>query len=240
MEGGALTNSDVDINLPPTTKMVEINLRSSCPVCNLSLNSEEIQAHVTVCSNITKIAGSSSDSQPGNTQPQPINSDKDTVPLSKFTCANCSHGFDDSMKYEMHVRFCKELGHQEWNNTRPVNAFIQQESYYNNEEENYDDDQGDGNGEEYYRRSNSEANTCGPLSSQVVSMLPQEVITEKMLQTLSSENQSCLICLQQFQEGEMSTFLPCLHHFHYIECVKWFEFNNICPICRTDVEEHYK
>jgi hypothetical protein len=45
-------------------------------------------------------------------------------------------------------------------------------------------------------------------------------------------NNSCVVCLCEFQIGDIISALPCCHVFH-TECIKnWFENENTCPICK--------
>lgn len=46
------------------------------------------------------------------------------------------------------------------------------------------------------------------------------------------EEQSCSICLEPYQQGELLTALRCQHFFH-VECVaRWFKHSSLCPLCR--------
>ena len=48
---------------------------------------------------------------------------------------------------------------------------------------------------------------------------------------------SCAICLCNFEQEELVTKIPCNHRFHKECFVKWLEVNKICPVCRFDIEE---
>lgn len=55
-----------------------------------------------------------------------------------------------------------------------------------------------------------------------------------------SAKKECTICMEAFQLGEARTIIPCTHDFH-AKCInKWFETNNTCPICRTNISEKIK
>lgn len=48
-----------------------------------------------------------------------------------------------------------------------------------------------------------------------------------------AEQQTCAICLEAFQQGELLIALLCSHAFHS-ECVtRWFQRSAQCPLCRT-------
>ena len=68
-----------------------------------------------------------------------------------------------------------------------------------------------------------------PVSEDIISQLPEfDVDVSK----LDEEKKTCVICLQDFNNGEKATILPCFHIFH-TECIKnWFENENTCPICK--------
>jgi len=64
-----------------------------------------------------------------------------------------------------------------------------------------------------------------------ISLLP----TEKWSSSSGQELKSCLVCMEDFQEGDELRRLPCFHAFH-IGCIdKWLKVNSVCPICRVDV-----
>lgn len=49
---------------------------------------------------------------------------------------------------------------------------------------------------------------------------------------------SCMICLSEFQEGELVTMLPCCHHFHGKPCLTaWLLGHRTCPLCKLDVAD---
>lgn len=50
-----------------------------------------------------------------------------------------------------------------------------------------------------------------------------------------SDNQSCSICLYDYNNEDMITKLECLHFFH-TECIKeWGIRKPNCPICRSNI-----
>jgi len=52
----------------------------------------------------------------------------------------------------------------------------------------------------------------------------------------AEELESCVICMEEYKEGEEIKLLPCGHEYH-TECVsKWLrEHNRNCPTCRHDI-----
>ncbi|GFO14641.1 E3 ubiquitin-protein ligase rnf38 [Plakobranchus ocellatus] len=50
-----------------------------------------------------------------------------------------------------------------------------------------------------------------------------------------SDQNSCVICMNEFEDKQLLRALPCFHEFH-VECVdRWLMTNHTCPICRHDV-----
>jgi len=67
-----------------------------------------------------------------------------------------------------------------------------------------------------------------PAAKDIIDSLPTVTITE--------QEQSCMICLENFAEGSTAVVLPCKHMFHGEECVKsWLKLHNSCPICRYEL-----
>mmetsp|Transcript_41461 Transcript_41461/g.105629 ORF Transcript_41461/g.105629 Transcript_41461/m.105629 type:complete len:81 (+) Transcript_41461:318-560(+) len=51
------------------------------------------------------------------------------------------------------------------------------------------------------------------------------------------EQQSCSICLETYQKGELLTALHCSHFFH-VDCLaRWFQNSTQCPLCRSHADE---
>ena len=48
---------------------------------------------------------------------------------------------------------------------------------------------------------------------------------------------NCIICMQDFQEGDDVTPLRCdMRHTFHSECITdWFKTKNDCPVCRTQI-----
>lgn len=51
----------------------------------------------------------------------------------------------------------------------------------------------------------------------------------------SSNQEECVICLDNFKANEKVIHLPCTHRFHSNCLLPWLESNAQCPCCRTIV-----
>ncbi|KAL2093102.1 hypothetical protein ACEWY4_010414 [Coilia grayii] len=51
-----------------------------------------------------------------------------------------------------------------------------------------------------------------------------------------TEDRDCRICLEDYEEGEEITVLPCLHGFHSRCVLHWLQGNPTCPLCRARLE----
>ena len=50
-----------------------------------------------------------------------------------------------------------------------------------------------------------------------------------------SENERCIICMEEFIDNEKVNLLPCGHIFH-INCIKqWLLKTKSCPFCKTEI-----
>lgn len=56
----------------------------------------------------------------------------------------------------------------------------------------------------------------------------------------TKQDDHCTICLQDIEEGEIITNLPCKHYYHH-ECISKYlkEFDYKCPLCREDAGKKY-
>jgi len=49
------------------------------------------------------------------------------------------------------------------------------------------------------------------------------------------ESPHCIICLEDYAEGERVRILKCSHHFHAKCSDQWFFLNNKCPLCQQNI-----
>jgi hypothetical protein len=47
---------------------------------------------------------------------------------------------------------------------------------------------------------------------------------------------SCMVCLEEYEEGEELRTLPCLHSFHKSCIDKWLGGKKQCPMCKTPID----
>lgn len=53
----------------------------------------------------------------------------------------------------------------------------------------------------------------------------------KLVEGLSSRKE-CVVCLEEFLDGDEVAYMPCGHFYHYGCIVKWLETSHFCPLCR--------
>ena len=69
-----------------------------------------------------------------------------------------------------------------------------------------------------------------PTDQQILNELPETKIDD--VSKLDAEKRNCVICLEDFKNGDNATVLPCIHLFH-TDCIKnWLKTQNCCPICK--------
>ena len=80
----------------------------------------------------------------------------------------------------------------------------------------------------HYRRDN-------PTDAAIVSELPETQIDD--INKLEEDKKNCVICMEDFKNGDKSTNLPCLHMFH-TNCIQsWLKTQNTCPICKFELTQ---
>ena len=65
-------------------------------------------------------------------------------------------------------------------------------------------------------------------------MLEKTTMTKEMLCKVSIKE--CNICLDEFNIGDLISFLPCFHFFHFICLKDWTKKSNKCPICKVEIK----
>jgi len=61
------------------------------------------------------------------------------------------------------------------------------------------------------------------------------IIEQPPLESDESE-ESCVVCLNEFVEGQALRQLPCSHRFHQHCIDKWLSRRKVCPLCLQDIE----
>ena len=81
--------------------------------------------------------------------------------------------------------------------------------------------------EEFLQRMGSREH---PTDEEILNELPETQIED--VNKLDQEKKNCIICLEDFKNGDKAIILPCIHLFH-TECIKnWLKTQNTCPICK--------
>lgn len=66
-------------------------------------------------------------------------------------------------------------------------------------------------------------------------LLEEKVFALSKVQFEACQQQSCVICLEAYEQGELLASLNCGHLFH-VDCVAgWMRRASHCPLCRTDI-----
>ena len=69
-----------------------------------------------------------------------------------------------------------------------------------------------------------------PTDQQILNELPETQIDD--VTKLDTEKKNCVICLEDFKNGDKATVLPCIHLFH-TNCIQsWLKTQDCCPICK--------
>ena len=62
-------------------------------------------------------------------------------------------------------------------------------------------------------------------------------LERKIYEGGDNDDNTCSICLMEYEQGDDLRYLPCQHHFH-VACIdQWLEQNGTCPLCRKKVTE---
>lgn len=72
------------------------------------------------------------------------------------------------------------------------------------------------------------------LDEEIIKNLPISIM--KDVHKLSEDSKKCLICFDEFNNGDKSIFLPCIHIFHEACIKKWLSKKNACPICKNKID----
>ena len=71
------------------------------------------------------------------------------------------------------------------------------------------------------------------LSEEKIKSLPKVIFNKD----LKKEKERCVICLDDYKEGDELINIPCFHYFHSKCITEWFKNNKNCPICKYEIKE---
>ena len=112
------------------------------------------------------------------------------------------------------------------NNSNNLNYYGDEEEEA--EEENEDENEEEEEDEELYLEDIYEVRN--PIDQEVLDQFPITKIDD----VSKLKENKCIICYEEFINGDEKMTVPCFHIFHP-KCIdKWFKNHNSCPICKTE------
>ena len=76
------------------------------------------------------------------------------------------------------------------------------------------------------------------LAPHVIDQLPLFCYDCRTTTASNNEDNQCLVCLTEYEQGEQLRKLPKCGHFFHQHCVDpWLLQHDMCPICRTTIDE---
>ena len=91
---------------------------------------------------------------------------------------------------------------------------------------------GDGNDLNVEEYLNDNDNNLNGVDINIINSFPKSVIED----VNKLEEKQCIICLEDFKNGEEKTTIPCFHIYHPNCINKWLKAHNTCPICKTEID----
>jgi len=73
-------------------------------------------------------------------------------------------------------------------------------------------------------------------NNNILFQLPENKIED--LNNLHEENKRCIICLEEYNAGDITIVLPCFHFFHKSCMINWYKRKAACPLCKLDIKSN--
>lgn len=73
------------------------------------------------------------------------------------------------------------------------------------------------------------------LSQNILNSLPEVPIEN--VDKMDDDKKNCVICLNDFKNGDKAIILPCIHLFHKDCITSWLKQNDKCPICKKNIQD---
>ena len=77
----------------------------------------------------------------------------------------------------------------------------------------------------------SNSQNKSPLNFDFNNLVETKIINNKLIE----KNDMCIICQECFEEEQTIMILQCDHFFHRDCLLMWFQYQNICPLCKKIV-----
>jgi len=74
------------------------------------------------------------------------------------------------------------------------------------------------------------------IASRLISALPTHRATAAEVDAAPEECKGCIICMEDFREGDEQRTLPCFHRFHAACVDPWLHRHCTCPICKHRID----
>lgn len=71
-----------------------------------------------------------------------------------------------------------------------------------------------------------------PAAISAVEDLASLVITHE---NVKNDHVKCVVCIEEFEVGDIAKVLPCSHYFHESCILSWLRIQNTCPVCRREL-----
>ena len=75
-----------------------------------------------------------------------------------------------------------------------------------------------------------------PASDRAINSLKKTEINDENLNEF--KDQTCNVCLENFNKGQITIKLECGHFFHENCIIHWLKMRNTCPVCRHELESN--
>ncbi|EOY03864.1 hypothetical protein QUC31_017536 [Theobroma cacao] len=123
------------------------------------------------------------------------------------------------MEMEMEIDLLFNLGNVENFDPEPDYVNYLSNIYLRNDNESSSD----------FRENEVVVNGSCPAASSVVERLVEVKIG------IENDGFCCIVCIEEFEEGEIVKGLPCLHYYHGDCIIPWLRIRATCPLCRCEL-----
>ena len=128
-----------------------------------------------------------------------------------------------------------------------INDDLDLDFLFNNPEHNSNDNDNNSNESSESNESNesndvrnldneslsSSSDDLNGLDESIINNFPKIVVEDAS----KLKEKNCVICLEDYKNGEEKTTIPCFHTFHP-KCInKWLKAHNTCPICKYEIKK---
>ena len=220
-------------------QIMQLKDKSDHLLCH-QLEIQNKENETIIDNNSNKSNDSNSDSDSSDEESEEEEDEDDNANVVNNIHINIINNNSNGTTFQQSYHYVQGNHNHNRNNNNNINNNINNINFNNNNINNEENDENENNEDEedmdeegLEEFDEEEDNINNAVDTATVNTFPVTKI--KDTSKLKGDKKKCCICLEKYKKNEEIMTLPCIHIFHSFCIKKWFETQNICPICKIKI-----